>query len=97
MTVSKVDIVGGASNPNNLEWYKPQVLSIEKGASVNWTNNDASLHTVTSGSFFAGVTTDFNSGIMNPGDSYQIQFNSTKTYNYFCTLHPFMFGTIDVR
>jgi nitrite reductase (NO-forming) len=96
---NSVDIVPGASNPNSKLWYNPPFLTIVVGQSVSWTNHDASLHTVTAGDFYSGpITNGYDSGIMNSGEiSKPWTFTTPGTYNYYCTLHPFMRGTIFVN
>ena len=65
-----------------------------------WTNND-SLHTATSGDLNSGEAargTLFDTGIIGPGQSSEgITINAdTGTYNYYCTLHPFMKGQLKI-
>ncbi len=97
-TPPSVSIVSGASNPNNKLWYDPQIIIIKKGDSVTWINQDASLHTVTSGTFYQGPTPEYDSGILNSAQiSKPWTFNSNGTFNYYCTLHPFMSGQILVQ
>jgi plastocyanin len=93
-----VSIIPGASNPDNKLWYDPQIKIIKKGESVSWINQDSSLHTVTSGTFYQGPTLDYDSGILNSGQiSKPWTFSTNGTFNYYCTLHPFMFGQILVQ
>jgi plastocyanin len=97
-TLHYVKIISGASNPDNKLWYDPQIKPIKKGDSVIWINQDSSLHTVTSGTFYQGPTPDYDSGILNSNlKSKPWTFNSNGTFNYYCTLHPFMFGQILVQ
>ena len=96
----EVKIVMNANNPYNCKYFEPNNLKIEKGTTVQWTNDDSSFHTVTSGSYDSGPTTGpegFDSKLLVTGDSFQKQFNSIGTFNYFCTLHPFMTGQIVVH
>ena len=63
---------------------------IGKNNTVFWSNGDSAAHTVTSDT---GV---FDSGNMNPGDTYQFTFTTPGTYTYHCSYHPFMQGTVIV-
>jgi len=72
--------------------YNPQELRIKKGGTVVWTNQDSVGHTATSDS---GNTID--SELLAGGESYSKQFNEIGTYNYHCTPHPYMKGTIIVE
>ena len=78
--------------------FNPPELTIEKGTVVKWVNNDTSTHTVTSGKPGSGtIGTAFDSSYMSEGDVYLHEFNSKKTYDYYCTMYPFMKGKIIVK
>ncbi len=68
--------------------FTPASLTLKKGTAVNWTNKDAVPHTVTS--------EKFSSKTLNPGESFQYTFNEEGTFEYSCTFHPQMKGTIIV-
>ena len=68
---------------------------LEVGQTVVWTSVDGVPHTVISGS--NGVAEDgFDSGYINPGQSFALRFDNPGEYPYTCTLHPSMNGTIVV-
>jgi plastocyanin len=69
--------------------FSPQVLTIKAGTDVIWTNNDSVGHTV---KFDA-----FASPLINQGETFEHQFMATGTYNYICSVHPTMTGTIIVQ
>jgi plastocyanin len=76
--------------------YIPSDIVVEKGGSVTWLNEDSSFHTVTSG--FYGEPTDlFDSGYLDPYEYYTLSFDEIGTYDYFCTLHPWMMAQIIVE
>ena len=78
--------------------FNPPELTIEKGTIVKWVNNDSSTHTVTSGKPSSDtVGTAFDSSDMSTGDVYLHEFNNKKTYDYYCTMYPFMKGKIIVE
>jgi len=77
-------------------YYDPETVEVGAGATVAWTNNDALAHTVTSGSAEAGITDLFDSGLMAGGAVYERAFAEAGEYEYFCTLHPWMEGTVVV-
>jgi plastocyanin len=92
---ASVSIVNGASSPSISKPYDPSPLTIKPGTSVTWTNNDSTIHTVTSGLPEQGeVGTLFDSSIMSPGKTFTHVFDKTGTFDYSCTLHPFMRGQI---
>ena len=73
--------------------YEPQNLTIQEGDSVRWTNNDGVAHTVTS-------TDDppvFDSGNMASGEIFIYHFTSAGSYDYFCEIHPYMTGNVEVE
>jgi len=70
--------------------FSPSTLTIQKGANVTWKNDDSVQHTVVSDS------PAFSSPLLNTGDTYTFQFNSTGTYPYHCSIHTYMTGAITV-
>lgn len=64
--------------------FVPRNITVPAGTTVTWTNKDSVQHTVTSTS---GV---FNSGPLNEGQTFSYTFNRTGTYEYECTIHPFI-------
>jgi len=92
-------ILNGSGNPTgaaNQITYSPQNITvvIGKNATVQWTNDDITDHTVTSRS---GDPTSFNSGTIAPKGTYEYTFTTPGVYNYYCTFHPgWMHGTITV-
>ena len=58
--------------------YDPAELTIIKGATVVWTNDDSSIHTVKEDD------DEFESGSILPGNSWSYTFDTVGTYNYSC-------------
>ena len=78
--------------------FEPSELTIKKGTIVRWINDDTSVHTVTSGKPSSDtVGTAFDSSYLSAGDVYLHKFNKKGTYDYYCTLYPFMKGKIIVK
>jgi LysM repeat protein len=78
--------------------FNPSTITIHVGTTVVWTNNETNgvQHTVTSGSPGAPTGT-FDSGTLNPGQTFQFTFNSTGTFPYYCRIHgEAMTGTVIV-
>ncbi|HET6622735.1 MAG TPA: cupredoxin family copper-binding protein [Candidatus Saccharimonadales bacterium] len=73
--------------------FSPATITIKAGTTVTWTNRDSVNHTVTSDD---GSAIKFDSGDMAQGQTYQFTFDQPGTYNYHCTPHPFMRGTVVV-
>ncbi len=76
--------------------YIPSVIVIEKGKQVTWVNEDSAFHSITSG-YYGTPTELFDSGHLDPFESYTLTFDETGTYDYFCTLHPWMKGQVIVE
>ncbi|MGI0002230.1 MAG: plastocyanin/azurin family copper-binding protein, partial [Nitrososphaeraceae archaeon] len=94
---SEIDIAPGSSAPSNAKFYEPPTLTVPTGTTVTWKNTDSTLHTVTSGSAESGVSgTEFDSSYMAGGKTFQHTFSSAGTFDYYCTLHPFMKGQVVV-
>ncbi len=71
--------------------FSPSTLTVSVGTKVTWTNKDGTTHTVTSDT---GV---FNSGNVANGGSYSYTFNTAGTFQYHCSIHSNMTGTIVVK
>jgi len=88
-----VSIVPGAGTDTTSKGYAPDSITVVLGvnSTVVWTNNDNSPHTVTAnvGSFY--------SGNMAPGESYSYTFTKAGVYDYHCTYHPWMVGSVTVK
>lgn len=99
---NQVVISNGAANTRGTcsptDCYNPQVININVGSSVTWTNEDVVGHTVTSGHPSDNQTgTVFDSSLIASGRSYTSPaFNTPGTYPYFCQVHPWMTGEIIV-
>ena len=88
---------GASTHQSNFQWYSPDnvTLIIGKNSTVQWTNDDNTVHTVTSQSGDPG--TPFNSGDLSPGATFTWDFTVPGTYYYYCAIHTFMKGTIIVK
>jgi plastocyanin len=97
-SVASVSIVKGSSSPSIAKPYNPSPATIKPGTSVTWTNNDSTLHTVSSGLPEQGaVGTLFDSSLIAPGKTFTHAFDKAGSFDYSCTLHPFMRGQVVVK
>ena len=95
---TSVSIVKGASNPSTQKPYNPSPLNVAVGRTVLWINNDNAAHTVTEGNPSGNTPSNgFDSGILNPGQTFKHAFDKPGTVDYYCTLHPFMLGQVMVK
>jgi len=87
-----VDIVGLES-----PFYMPNTITVSAGETIVFDNVDPNYHTVTS--VKPGTIEHdgkFDSGLLNAGESYELTIDEQGTYDYFCSLHIGMKGTIIV-
>ena len=96
-TIHEVAILAGSGEFHDLEAadefadeevpgdYDTNVLEIEVGDTVTWTNeDDAMLHTVTD------VDSSFDSGMLRVGETWSHTFAEPGEFEYLCTPHPWM-------
>ncbi|HET9807065.1 MAG TPA: plastocyanin/azurin family copper-binding protein, partial [Nitrososphaeraceae archaeon] len=75
---------------------------IKQGDSIKFKNDDAIVHVISStndkiGTVSPNADGKFDTGILMMGqESKDITLDETGTINYFCTIHPFMQGSITV-
>jgi amicyanin len=74
--------------------FVPADVTVKKGQTVQWTNNDSVPHNVTKES---GPGPEFKSSTLNGGDTYKYTFTTPGTFDYVCTIHPNQAGTITVK
>jgi plastocyanin len=71
--------------------FDPTAVTVKVGDTVQWINNGTAEegHNVVDEDFFQSQT-------LHTGDSFGFTFDIAGTYNYVCTLHPKMTGTVEV-
>jgi plastocyanin len=87
---------GGGASSASVEMkgiaFNPGSVTVDKGGTVTWTNEDNVGHDVTSKDFKSGDP----GGIAN-GDTFKHTFDTAGTFDYVCTVHPGMKGTVVVK
>jgi plastocyanin len=76
--------------------FSPKTLSVAKGTTVTWTNDDSVNHDVTK-TGGPGPKFSSGSGNMAQGDTYKQKLTTPGTIDYVCTVHPGMTGKITVK
>ncbi|MEK0345041.1 MAG: plastocyanin/azurin family copper-binding protein, partial [Nitrosopumilus sp.] len=96
LTISIPKGVGVPGCEETNECYSPYEISVAVGTTVTWINDDIAAHTVTSGNFpeHDGL---FDSSIFLSGDTFEITFSDAGTFDYYCFVHPWMAGTVNVE
>ena len=95
-----VSMPSGSGTPACAQTNKcfiPFNAEIISGGTVTWSNDDVAVHTVTSGIVSEGPDDIFDSGIISPGSTFEHTFEDSGTYDYFCIVHPWMIGTVQVQ
>ena len=69
--------------------FSPANLTINQGDTVVWVNKDSTAHTI-SGDGFA-------SSNLSNGQDYNFKFTKVGAFNYHCSIHPSMKGTVIVK
>jgi plastocyanin len=88
---------GGTSVTMNENLFAPKSVTVKRGDTVKWTNDDPVGHDVTQTS---GPGRKFKSGPaggLNQDDTFTHTFTTTGRFGYVCTVHAGMEGTVVVR
>jgi plastocyanin len=72
--------------------FEPAEVTVSAGDTVTWTNNDSVGHDVTADSFSSGEP-----GAMGGGATFEHTFDEAGTFDYVCTVHPGMEGSVVVE
>jgi len=96
---TEVTIPNEASEPSCAEsgtCFLPGEETIGVGESVTWHNDSTAAHTVTSGNPENGPDGLFDSSLLLGDDTFSHAFTEAGEYQYFCSIHPWMTGTVIV-
>jgi len=66
--------------------YIPESLTVNVGQTVRWTNYDTVLHDVVG----SGIESEY----LKQGETFTYTFEQEGTYEYICTIHPWMEGKV---
>ena len=70
--------------------FVPATVTVKAGSTVTWTNKDEDPHTVVAD---GGA---FRSEALGSGGTYSFTFPTAGTFDYVCSVHPFMRGNVVV-
>ncbi|MDT5093825.1 MAG: hypothetical protein QOH60_3188 [Mycobacterium sp.] len=82
-------VAGNAVSIDNFA-FTPATLTVHIGSAVTWTNHDEEPHTV------AANDGSFHSPGLDAQGTYSFTFSKPGTYDYICSIHPFMRGSVVV-
>ncbi len=85
-----------ATSGTNEVWLQniaitPGSITVPVNTTIKWTNKDGFTHSVTSNNAL------FDSGNLNSGSTYSHQFTTAGSYQYHCSIHSTMKGTVIVQ
>jgi plastocyanin len=69
--------------------FSPSSVTVAKGTRVTWINNDSVPHQIKGDSF--------DSPSLAQGESWYYVSNQAGTFNYYCSIHPSMKGSVTIR
>jgi plastocyanin len=89
------DVDGATGKQNRIEIkdfaFNPQTITVKSGETVTWINRDEEPHTIVSvGKQFKKSTA------LDTDQEFTLTVGAPGTYDYFCSVHPKMTGTIVV-
>lgn len=70
--------------------FQPWSVAVAVGGAVTWVNDGSAVHTVTA------ADGSFDSGLIAPGASVSLVFNSLGVANHHRAIHPMMTGSVSV-
>ncbi len=91
ISTDHVSIVKDSWSPDIVESYAPTAIEVNSGTTVTWTNNDFVIHTVTDNK------KSFDSEFIQAGSTWSHTFEKPGEFDYLCTLHPWMKGSVSVK
>jgi plastocyanin len=89
VTSPAIPVSGDQVNIDNFA-FVPATLTVHAGSTVTWTNHDEEPHTV------AASDGSFHSPGMGTGATFSHAFAAAGTFDYVCSIHPMMHGTVVV-
>ena len=103
-TTYTINIPTGAASPDAPYFWQVEkdgntdgVIIIEKNDWVQWENGDTAAHTVTSGVASEGPDGIFDSSLFMAGTTFEHTFDEAGEFDYFCMVHPWMTGRVQVN
>jgi plastocyanin len=71
--------------------FKPSNVSVPLNANVTWNNHDNAPHDATDDS------NEWETERMDDDENASLTFDTPGTYDYHCSIHPYMKGRLTVR
>ena len=90
-TVKEAGPTAGVVHEVTIKSFKcfPPTIVIKAGDTVKWTNEDAAPHDATGDGW--------NTALLRKGQSDSVTFDTPGTYDYICSIHPYMKAKVVVE
>jgi plastocyanin len=93
-------ILEGSSIQGNPD-FEPDELTVKKGDTILVDNVDTMPHSVTNGESASDPNSAkiFDTGIIMGGESAELETSNVDagTYPYYCSVHPYMTGSLTIE
>ena len=76
--------------------FVPSYTTANVGDTITFLNGDDAAHTSTSGTPVNGPDGVWDSGLQQPGVDYSFKVDTAGTFDYFCMVHPWMTGQLQI-
>ena len=96
---TRIAIVKGSANQDQQQNFVPKKQVVQLGVDnlVVWTNHDGTAHYVTPDKRYKdSYSGQFGSKAIMPGKTYKFLFTQEAKIPYYCKVHPWMRGEIDI-
>lgn len=70
--------------------FEPNTITVKAGTTILWVNKDLTPHILRSTMLFESLT-------LKQHEPFAYTFGKPGTYEYYCTIHPKMKGTVTVE
>lgn len=74
--------------------FSPKKIVIKKGTTVTWTNTDSTRHDIMPDEDYGDAFKP--SELLDKNETYSFTFSTVGTYDYHCSPHPYMKGSVEV-
>jgi plastocyanin len=71
--------------------FSPATITVPVGSTITWTNRDDVPHKI------VATNHEFKSPVLDTDQQYSQPFAKAGRFDYFCSLHPKMTGTVIVK
>ena len=97
VTIETADGSGAPGCENTSDGcFLPKAVTVDVGEIILFLNTDSAAHTFTSGHPDDGPNGLFDTGLIMSGSGFEYKTTQSGVLDYFCMVHPWMLGVINV-